>query len=126
MSEGRYAFRGSAGRLAQRQGKEGEAVVQEIVERGPIERELRVVRVGPNPRMLTCEYWELASRRTCRVMGGAGARKFIKGMSFKMAEPVEELAFAKPWIYSGKLPRRRGMLVVPGAFSRKLSQLNPG
>lgn len=75
--------------------------------RAPIERELRVIRIGPNPRMVVCEYWELESRRTCVVKVGNN-RKWCKGMKFVMAEPAGELEFSKPWEYVGKQPRRRG------------------
>lgn len=72
-----------------------------------IERELKVIRVGPNPRMVLCEYFELASRRTCLVNVRVN-RKFVKGMKFVMGEPVGELEFLRPWVFAGKLPRRRG------------------
>lgn len=73
----------------------------------PIERELKVVRVGPNPRLVLCEYWELESRRTCLVNVGKN-RKWVRGMKFVMEEPVGELEYVKPWEYVGKQPRRRG------------------
>jgi hypothetical protein len=72
-----------------------------------IERELEVVRVGPNPRILTCKYKELASERVCKV-GVKSAANFVRGMRFKMVEPVEALEFASVWRYEGKLPRYRG------------------
>lgn len=83
--------------------------VEEVKEpvRQPIERELKVVRVGPNPRMVVCEYWELESRRTCLVRVGNN-RKWFRGMVFRMEEPAGELEFQKAWEYSGKQPRRRG------------------
>jgi hypothetical protein len=76
------------------------------VKRG-IERDLEVIRVGPNPRILTCRYWELASERTCKV-GVKSVANFVRGMRFKMAEPVDEIEYAGVWRYEGKLPRARG------------------
>ena len=78
-----------------------------VVERGGIERELRVIRVGPNPRMVVCEYWELRERRVC-VVNVRDNRRWWKGVRFKMEEPREELAYRKPWVYEGVGPRRRG------------------
>jgi len=72
-----------------------------------IERELRVVRVGPNPRMVVCEYWELAERRVCIVNVKRNV-KWMRGMKFKMEEPRVEEEYIKPWIYKGKQPRLRG------------------
>jgi hypothetical protein len=80
-------------------GEEGEA--------GGIERELKVVRVGPNPRMVICEYMELAERRVCVVKVGDN-RRWLRGMRFKMREPVGEDEYVKPWEYRGKAPRRKG------------------
>ena len=76
-------------------------------ERLGIERELRVIRVGPNPRMVVCEYWELASRRTC-VVNVKDNRRWWKGLRFRMEEPRGELEYLKPWMYKGIGPRRRG------------------
>jgi hypothetical protein len=75
--------------------------------RVPIVRDLRIVRVGPNPRTITCEYQELAQRRTCVVLVKRND-KYVRGMRFKMAEPAGELDFARPWVYAGPAPRRRG------------------
>jgi hypothetical protein len=72
-----------------------------------IERELTVIRVGPNPRTVTCEYWELSSRRTCVVNVGRNNR-YLPKMKFKMCEPVSEDQYSKPWVYRGKAPRRKG------------------
>jgi len=72
-----------------------------------IERELRVISVGPNPRMVRCEYWELESRRVC-VVNVRNNRKWLKGMRFKMVEPKDETAFLNPWVYVGVQPRRKG------------------
>jgi hypothetical protein len=75
--------------------------------RAGIERELEVIRVGPNPRILTCRYKELASERTCKV-GVKSVANFVRGMRFVMAEPVNELEYAGVWRYEGKLPRLKG------------------
>jgi len=75
--------------------------------RQPIVRDLKVVRVGPNPRMIVCEYYELASRRTCTVLVKRND-KFVRGMRLRLAEPASELDFRRPWVYSGPAPRRRG------------------
>jgi hypothetical protein len=91
------------------------AVVEELIglsepaakEKAGIERELRVIRVGPNPRMITCEYWELAQRRTCVVNVGR-SKKYLCGMRFKMVEPVVEAEYERPWVYRGIAPRRKG------------------
>ena len=72
-----------------------------------IERELEVIRVGPNPRILTCRYRELASERICKV-GVKNVANFVRGMRFKMTEPVAEIEYAGVWRYEGKLPRLRG------------------
>jgi len=85
----------------------GEIKNEEGEEARGIERELKVVRAGPNPRMLVCEYYELASRRTCLVKVRDN-RKFMRGMTFRMREPREELEYKKPWEYRGVMPRRRG------------------
>ena len=86
-----------SGRLGEVEGKKDEG----------IERELKVVRVGPNPRMVICEYWELESRRTC-VVDVRKNGKFVKGMVFRMREPIGELEYQKAWEYKGVMPRRRG------------------
>jgi hypothetical protein len=72
-----------------------------------IERELEVMRVGPNPLIIVCRYWELASERLCKVWVKSNA-KFIKGMKFKMREPNSEEEYLEPWVYDGKLPRMKG------------------
>ena len=72
-----------------------------------IERELRVVRVGPNPRLVVCEYMELAERRRCLVNVGR-AKKYLVGMRIVMREPVEEEEYERPWVYRGVAPRRKG------------------
>jgi hypothetical protein len=73
----------------------------------PVVRDLRIVRVGPNPRTVTCEYQELAQRRTCTVFVRRND-KFVRGMRLQMAEPVSDAEFGRPWVYTGPPPRRRG------------------
>jgi hypothetical protein len=75
--------------------------------RAGIDRELEVIRVGPNPRILTCRYWELASERICKV-GVKSVANFVRGMKFRMVEPKDELEYAGVWRYDGALPRRKG------------------
>lgn len=72
-----------------------------------IVRNLKVIRVGPNPRLVSCEYWELAERRVCRV-NVRDNRKWLKGMEFEMVEPVGDEEYERPWVYVGKAPRRKG------------------
>lgn len=79
----------------------------EEVKKIGIERELKVIRVGPNPRLVSCEYWELESRRTCTV-NVRNNKKWLKGMVIKLREPVKEEDFNRPWVYLGKAPRRKG------------------
>ena len=104
-------------RRLQERAKEAEATAPELVAvvapaspepgRLPIMRDLRIVRVGPNPRTVTCEYLELAQRRTCTVLVKRND-KYVRGMRFKMAEPGPELEYQRPWVYTGPAPRRRG------------------
>jgi len=63
--------------------------------------------VGPNPRILTCRYQELSSERICKV-GVKNVTNFVRGMRFKMKEPVAEIEYAGVWRYEGKLPRLKG------------------
>jgi hypothetical protein len=77
------------------------------VRKAGIERELEVIRVGPNPRILTCRYLELASERVCKV-GVKTVANFVRGMKFRMEEPVNELEYAGVWRYEGRLPRLKG------------------
>ena len=72
-----------------------------------IEREMRVLRVGPNPRMVVAEYWELAERRVVTI-NVRDNRKWLKGMRFTMREPLDEAEYCGVWKYVGKAPRRKG------------------
>ena len=85
----------------------GEAVEAGLEVKKGIERELEVMRVGPNPRILTCRYKELASERVCKVWVKS-VRNFLRGMRFKMEEPREDAEYAGLWRYEGRLPRYRG------------------
>ena len=87
-------------------GVEGEGGI-EVPKKVGIMRELRVIRVGPNPRMVVCEYKELASRRVCTVNVKVN-RKWRKGMVFEMEEPRGEGEYNRPWEYKGVGPRRAG------------------
>lgn len=107
----RYSGRrhGVGGRFLKSEGQISEVPTQEALAVDPdrVERELKVIRVGPNPRVVVCEYWELESRRTC-VVNVRDNRKFFKGMRFVMEEPAKELEYLKPWVFEGRLPRRKG------------------
>ena len=85
---------------------EEEEVVMEEVKKG-IEREVEVMRVGPNPRILTCRFKELASERTCKVRVKE-ASKFVVGMKMRIEEPVNEAEYRGVWEYKGALPRYKG------------------
>jgi hypothetical protein len=123
----RYCGSGCAGKAAGRRNREkkvalegqeevvqaeGASVLTEV-EASPeparplVERDLRIVRVGPNPRMILCEYYELAERRTC-VVDVKRNGKYVRGMRLKMAEPKSEEDYRRPWVYVGRPPRHRG------------------
>jgi hypothetical protein len=89
---------------ASEEGKEASGVEEARV---GIERELEVIRVGPNPRILTCRYLELASERVCKV-GVKSVANFVRGMKFKMVEPASEIEYGGVWRYEGALPRLKG------------------
>ena len=68
-------------------------------------RELKIERIGPNPRILTCSYE--ANKEVKRVLVRVKATaKFRVGMVIRMEEP--EGTSNDPWEYSGKLPRFPG------------------
>jgi hypothetical protein len=79
----------------------------EVKERAPIERELVVVKRCLNPKLIMCEYRELESVRRCLVNVRSNT-KFAKGMKMRMEEPADEIAYNRPWVYRGRLPRLRG------------------
>jgi hypothetical protein len=68
-------------------------------------RELEVVRVGPNPRVLTCRYVLRGEERNCLVRVKSVA-KFRRGMKFEMEEPGG--VDGELWEYGGVLPRYMG------------------
>jgi hypothetical protein len=117
-SGGRIGKRVKGGEMAKKEvkvvpervkvGEAGEVstVPAEEVRRG-IELELEVIRVGPNPRILTCRYLELASERVCKV-GVKSVANFVRGMKFKMVEPASEIEYGGVWRYEGALPRLKG------------------
>ena len=76
-------------------------------EKRGIERELEVVRICPNPRLVMCEYRELAEVRRCVVDVGKNA-KWSKGMKFRIEEPFLQEEYIRPWVYRGKSPRLKG------------------
>jgi hypothetical protein len=100
--------------MGKKEEKKGEVKFEELEvvdttegkERG-IEREVEVVRVGPNPRILTCRYKELAEERECRVRVKSVSH-FVRGMKFRIREPEGEQEYNEPWEYEGKLPRAKG------------------
>jgi hypothetical protein len=86
---------------------EGGAKKEEVKSGLGIERELEVIRVGPNPRVLTCRYRELASERYCLVVVKS-IKNFVKGMKIVMREPLNEEEYRSGWKYEGALPKFKG------------------
>jgi hypothetical protein len=92
--------------------KKKEIITEEIVEGEVVNKEveLEVVRVGPNPRILTCRYRVGEKEKVCKVMVKSG-KNFVKGMKFRMEEPGdsdEDMVRKEAWEYRGELPRRAG------------------
>jgi hypothetical protein len=84
--------------------REGVVVEEGLVGKRAIE--LEVVRVGPNPRILTCRYHSgSGEERVCKVRVRE-VKKFRKGMKLEMEEPVGDNG--EVWEYEGKLPRWLG------------------
>jgi hypothetical protein len=82
--------------------EEKEEVKEGVKEKGEVEME--VVRVGPNPRMLICRYFD----ETGEVKVGVrvkSIRTFKRGMKFRMVDKGRE---GELWEYNGKLPRLVG------------------
>jgi hypothetical protein len=69
--------------------------------------ELEVLRIPPNPRLVICRYRILGEEKRCMVRVGRNSN-FVPRMKFSLEEPSDPVARAKPWEYSGPLPRRRG------------------
>ena len=82
--------------------------LQPVVEaEAEVEVELEVLRIPPNPRLVICRYWVSGEERRCMVRVRRNSN-FVPGMKFWLPEPNDPVARAKPWAYSGLLPRRRG------------------
>jgi hypothetical protein len=87
--------------------KKTKAEKEEVVE--PVDdrkRELTVTRVGPNPRILTCNYFLKGVEHSCLVKVKE-VKNFRRGVKFEMEEP-EDGGVGGPWEFSGKLPRFLG------------------
>jgi hypothetical protein len=69
--------------------------------------EVEVLRIPPNPRLVICRYCVSGEQRRCTVRVGRNYN-FVPRMKFSVAEPRDLVARARPWEYSGPLPRRRG------------------
>jgi hypothetical protein len=69
--------------------------------------EVEVLRIPPNPRLVICRYWVLGEERRCTVSVGRNS-KFVPRMKFWLPEPSDPMAQARPWAYTGRLPKRRG------------------
>lgn len=69
--------------------------------------EVEVLRIPPNPRLVICRYCVSGEQRRCMVRVGRNLN-FVPRMKFLVAEPRDLVARARPWEYSGPLPRRRG------------------
>ncbi|HET9376401.1 MAG TPA: hypothetical protein VFO40_15615 [Chthoniobacterales bacterium] len=72
-----------------------------IVERPVVE--LEVMRVGPNPRTVSCGYKVLADERRVTIKVKTN-RNFKRGMKWKLVEQE-----GSEWSYEGALPRRLGV-----------------
>lgn len=84
--------------------KEEEALVEVGGELAPAangEVELEIVRVGPNPRLLICRYFDAVGEVRVGVRVKS-IRSFRRGMKFRM---VPNGGNGNPWEYEGKLPR---------------------
>jgi hypothetical protein len=74
---------------------------------GATVRELQVIRVVANPRLIACAYWQDGEEYRCLVNVGRNAN-FVPRMTLRLAEPTDSAARSRPWPYLGRLPRRRG------------------
>src|SRR5262249_24942956 len=88
-------------------GVDGEKAGETEAGKAGIERELTVVRAGPNPRLLVCRYKELAEEKVCKVRV-KDSGKWMVGMRLVMREPVGEREYVEPWEYAGPEPRFKG------------------
>ena len=69
--------------------------------------EVEVLRIPPNPRLVICRYWVLGEERRCMVRVGRNSI-LVPKMKFWLPEPSDPMAQARPWAYTGRLPKRRG------------------
>jgi hypothetical protein len=72
-----------------------------------IVRELKVIKVVANPRLILCAYWQDGEEYRCLVNVGRNDN-FVPRMTLRLTEPNDSTARSRPWPYSGPLPRRRG------------------
>ena len=70
-------------------------------------RELEVIRVVANPRLILCAYWRDGQECRCLVNVGRNSN-FVPRMTLRLTEPNDSIARSRPWPYAGPLPRRRG------------------
>ena len=70
-------------------------------------RELQVVRIVANPRLILCAYWQDGQECRCLVNVGRNCN-FVPRMKFLLMEPSDPMARSRPWPYAGPLPRRKG------------------
>ena len=70
-------------------------------------RELQVVRIVANPRLILCAYWQDGKECRCLVNVGRNGN-FVPRMTLRITEPADSAARSRPWEYAGPLPRRKG------------------
>jgi hypothetical protein len=70
-------------------------------------RELQVVRLVANPRLILCAYWQDGKECRCLVNVGRNGN-FVPRMTLRLTEPADSAARSRPWPYAGPLPRRKG------------------
>lgn len=74
---------------------------------GAILRELQVIRVVANPRLILCAYWQDGEEYRRLVNVGRNGN-FVPRMTLRLTEPTDSAARSRPWPYAGPLPRRKG------------------
>jgi hypothetical protein len=74
---------------------------------GGTPRELQVVRIVANPRLILCTYWQDGKECRCLVNVGRNGN-FVPRMTLRLTEPADSAARSRPWPYAGPLPRRKG------------------
>jgi hypothetical protein len=70
-------------------------------------RELQVIRVVANPRLILCGYWQDGEEHRCLVNVRRNGN-FVPRMKLRLPEPSDPTTRARPWPYRGPLPRRKG------------------